>query len=309
MLDRAEELGLSHIISWQPHGRCFVVHDRDAFLPVLSLLMPGMTKWKSFQRQLLIWGFTRITKGLDKGGHFHEYFLRFRSHLLRGIRRASGRREEFRYDPEREPNFYAMSVMTPLLLSSVLANDELTSSWRQMGPNTSHEGTFLDLHAAEGLSLSPLAEACELELAAFDSIACTAREGNRTSGVTTHEPLHGSQPTESTFNGSLVSRAQVSTDHDAPDTLNDVETGNASSIASSEITTPLAPDLEPTPLPPVMAFHGETIQPWYITLPVAQHPSFVQSSVHKFDGSQCEYEFAADAATATSGESATVSGT
>jgi hypothetical protein len=82
-----------------------------------------------------------------------------------------------------------------------------------------------------------------------------------------------------------------------------VETGNASSITRCEITTPLAPDIEPTPLPPVTVVHGETIQPWYISLPVAQHPSFVQSSVHKFDGSQCEHEFAADAATATSGES------
>lgn len=31
MLNEIEKDGLGHIVSWQPHGRCFVVHDQKAF--------------------------------------------------------------------------------------------------------------------------------------------------------------------------------------------------------------------------------------------------------------------------------------
>jgi hypothetical protein len=37
MLDRVEELGMSHIVSWQPHGRSFLVHKPKEFV---SAIMP-----------------------------------------------------------------------------------------------------------------------------------------------------------------------------------------------------------------------------------------------------------------------------
>jgi hypothetical protein len=32
MLSRLEEEGDSHIISWQPHGRCFLIHNKREFV-------------------------------------------------------------------------------------------------------------------------------------------------------------------------------------------------------------------------------------------------------------------------------------
>ena len=32
MLQELEQDGLSHIVSWQPHGRCFVVHKQAEFV-------------------------------------------------------------------------------------------------------------------------------------------------------------------------------------------------------------------------------------------------------------------------------------
>jgi hypothetical protein len=32
MLREVEGDGLSHIVSWQPHGRAFLVHDKEAFV-------------------------------------------------------------------------------------------------------------------------------------------------------------------------------------------------------------------------------------------------------------------------------------
>ena len=32
MLSQIEEEGLSHVVSWQPHGRCFLVHRKRDFI-------------------------------------------------------------------------------------------------------------------------------------------------------------------------------------------------------------------------------------------------------------------------------------
>jgi HSF-type DNA-binding len=52
MLDLAEKDGLSHIISWQPHGRCFVMRTPSQIENVLMRYMPGLKKKRSFQRQV-----------------------------------------------------------------------------------------------------------------------------------------------------------------------------------------------------------------------------------------------------------------
>jgi HSF-type DNA-binding len=51
MLDLVERDGFSHIISWQPHGRCFVVHSPTQLEALLHRYLPGISKARSFQRQ------------------------------------------------------------------------------------------------------------------------------------------------------------------------------------------------------------------------------------------------------------------
>lgn len=52
MLDQIEEDGLAHVISWQPHGRCFVVHNPKRFVDEVLPHYFKQTKMTSFQRQL-----------------------------------------------------------------------------------------------------------------------------------------------------------------------------------------------------------------------------------------------------------------
>jgi hypothetical protein len=67
--------------------------------------------------QINLYGFIRLWRGKDRGGYYHEYFLRSRPHLLRFVRRigkkTSGCRS--RVNPDREPNFYDMSPMQAAL--------------------------------------------------------------------------------------------------------------------------------------------------------------------------------------------------
>lgn len=75
------------IISWMRHGRAWIVHDTDKFEKELIPKYFKLTKFSSFTRQVNGWGFRRITKGMDKGGFYHELFLRGRSDMCAKMRR------------------------------------------------------------------------------------------------------------------------------------------------------------------------------------------------------------------------------
>lgn len=52
ILDQAAQNGTEHIISWQPHGRCFMVHKPSVFMEEILPEFFMMHKFASFHRQL-----------------------------------------------------------------------------------------------------------------------------------------------------------------------------------------------------------------------------------------------------------------
>lgn len=114
MLEAVAEEGLEHIVSWQPHGRCFLVHDPKAFVDLLPRFFK-LSKLASFQRQLNLYGFQRLTRGQDRGGYYHEMFLRDRDYLSHSIQRikVKGTGVRAKSNPEQEPNFWAMPWVGP----------------------------------------------------------------------------------------------------------------------------------------------------------------------------------------------------
>ncbi|CAJ1959218.1 unnamed protein product [Cylindrotheca closterium] len=118
MLRDLEQDGFGHIVSWQPHGRCFVVHKSDEFVHLLPRYFK-LSKLASFQRQLNLYGFQRLTHGKDRGGYYHELFLRSMPFLAQGIQRikVKGTGVRARSNPHQEPNFYKMSFVGTRSLS------------------------------------------------------------------------------------------------------------------------------------------------------------------------------------------------
>lgn len=114
MLRAVAEEGLDHIVSWQPHGRCFLVHDPKAFVDLLPRFFK-LSKLPSFQRQLNLYGFQRLTRGQDRGGYYHELFLHGREYLSHSIQRikVKGTGVRAKSNPDQEPNFWAMPWVSP----------------------------------------------------------------------------------------------------------------------------------------------------------------------------------------------------
>eukprot|EP00934_Nitzschia_sp_Nitz4_P004620 Nitzschia sp. Nitz4//scaffold133_size116822//4807//6162//NITZ4_003790-RA/size116822-processed-gene-0.47-mRNA-1//-1//CDS//3329535345//4610//frame0 len=115
ILDRVEADGLGHIVSWQPHGRCFVIHKPKEFTDHVMPHYFRQSKLTSFQRQLNLYGFARLTRGKDAGGYYHEFFLRGKLFLAKKMQRTKIKGTKFKAasSPDQEPDFYSMPALGP----------------------------------------------------------------------------------------------------------------------------------------------------------------------------------------------------
>lgn len=110
MLDRVEADGLSSIVSWRPHGRCFIIHKPQEFVDFVLPRYLRQNKLTSFQRQLNLYGFARLTRGKDSGSYYHELFLRGKRFLSKKMLRTKIKGTKFKAasSPDQEPDFYSM---------------------------------------------------------------------------------------------------------------------------------------------------------------------------------------------------------
>lgn len=129
MLNQVEMDGFSHVVSWQSHGRCFVIHRPRIFKEILPRYFPTMAKMASFQRQLNLYGFQRITQGLDKSAYYNEFFLRDRVFLTTRMQRTKvkGTGVRGKSNPDQEPNFYSMPFVRPQTMT-IMSDDDAVSA-------------------------------------------------------------------------------------------------------------------------------------------------------------------------------------
>jgi len=155
---------IAKIISWQPHGRCFMTHDikRIKEQNILSRFS-RQKNYSSFRRQLNLWGFKRIIKGPDQGAYYHELFLRGKPYLCRSIERLTHTRKpaESSFNPSEEevepPKFHTMPVLPPSFPTFVPATPVMNVErvilppWAESSQNTEkQEHTMMNLESQYG---------------------------------------------------------------------------------------------------------------------------------------------------------------
>jgi hypothetical protein len=137
MLDAMDKSGDKSIVCWQPHGRAFMVHKPKEFVQEVMSHFFNQTKYASFQRQLNLYGFSRLTHGPDKGAYYHNCFVRGKRHLCKGMirQKIKGTKVRKSLSPEDEPNFYNIVAQTPIICSSGDINKEEIRKPRQLPPS------------------------------------------------------------------------------------------------------------------------------------------------------------------------------
>jgi hypothetical protein len=132
MLEITEREGLTDVVSFFSHGRAFAIHKPRRFVTETMPRFFRQTRLTSFQRQLNLYGFRRISQGPDNGGkivasellyylfprhcvqsmaltccclgYYHELFLKGRSGLCVNMKRTKVKgAAKLKRDPDSEP--------------------------------------------------------------------------------------------------------------------------------------------------------------------------------------------------------------
>lgn len=127
MLQDADSLGFDDIVSWNERGDGFKVHDVKRFTNEIIGKYFNQSKYKSFQRQLSLYGFERCTEGHNKGLRFHDKLRKGNKMLCRemkpvgykprGQEKISEQREETSIVSDKSTsvnNGYASPITVPL---------------------------------------------------------------------------------------------------------------------------------------------------------------------------------------------------
>jgi hypothetical protein len=89
LLGQTAQKGQSGLIRWMPEGQSFKVYDKKEFA---STVMPdyfNSSTYKSFQRNLNLWGFETVCRGFESGVLSHPYFVRGQPDLCHRMVRVS----------------------------------------------------------------------------------------------------------------------------------------------------------------------------------------------------------------------------
>lgn len=87
LLELERQEGGSDIASFLPHGRAFAIHKPREFVKEIMPKHFRMSRFSSFQRQLNLYDFQRVTEGPDKGAYYHELFIQGRPILSTMMKR------------------------------------------------------------------------------------------------------------------------------------------------------------------------------------------------------------------------------
>lgn len=87
MLEDADKNGYTAAVSWLPDEKSFKVHKQETFVNQMMPRYFNQTKYRSFQRQLNVWGFERVADGPGRGGYTHKWFVRNEPSLCHNMKR------------------------------------------------------------------------------------------------------------------------------------------------------------------------------------------------------------------------------
>jgi len=89
LLEDVENTKQQEIVSWNPDGESFTIIQPKVFADSIMVKYFRQTKYKSFQRQMNLYGFTREVRGKIRGVYSHPQFRKDARELCPQIKRSN----------------------------------------------------------------------------------------------------------------------------------------------------------------------------------------------------------------------------
>jgi len=160
ILERAGASGQESIISWLPSGKTFKIHKPKEFADVIMPQYFNQTKYRSFQRQLYIYGFDRVKdkSSDDCGAYYHELFIRGASDLCLDMQRKKikgtglSNEERRKKASDLRANLKPSSNKRPLKVERDTPQQCLTTKNQASMLSNSHTKSSQSIYASLGLN-------------------------------------------------------------------------------------------------------------------------------------------------------------
>mmetsp|Transcript_24773 Transcript_24773/g.51511 ORF Transcript_24773/g.51511 Transcript_24773/m.51511 type:complete len:486 (-) Transcript_24773:254-1711(-) len=121
MLEHAEKNDMDDVISFAEEGKSFSIHKPREFVAGIMPKYFTTSRMSSFQRQLNLYGFRRVTEGRDKGSYFHKYFIKGRRGLCKRIKRKKA--------STKTPQAYDPGLASSMSIRQLLAERQFGSAY------------------------------------------------------------------------------------------------------------------------------------------------------------------------------------
>jgi hypothetical protein len=159
-----------NVVSWVSHGKAFKVHNVPVFVSEILPLFFNQTKYKSFQRQLNLWGFHRIQNGPEKGAYHHKQFLRDKPNLCCHLSRQRSKKDipvvtpkatKSTFVPKKLPKIGLLPAVSPIAsrysrIPRKISEGSIEGLEELHGRLDSSSDDSLDLVNFEGVTFHPL---------------------------------------------------------------------------------------------------------------------------------------------------------
>lgn len=178
MLNDATKKGFEDVVCWRNDDRSFLIRDKDRFaMEVLPNYFQGQTHYKSFQRQLNIYGFTRVVGGTrrDMGTYTHRLLVRGEAKLCRymirtKIKNKGARTRKLQHAQSRAPQQPSWNLVAALPTTMSLDDNTGVATMASIGDHGTVPGNDSNWQYTNSLAV-----ACKISSDNDELVASTKR--------------------------------------------------------------------------------------------------------------------------------------